>query len=352
LSGNFLLYGSYGYTGQLITELAVERGLHPILAGRDAARLKKQAEQYGLPYRSFALDDAQALDAALAEVDLILLAAGPFQHTYKAAAAACLRTGRHYLDITGEVSVFEGLAKMDAAARQAGVMLLPGAGFDVVPSDCLAAHLKRRMPEATHLTIAIRSQGGGVSQGTALTMLEGIHLPGAVRRDGRLQSLITGSVRRSFDFGRGPRQAINITWGDLSTAYWSTKIPNIETFMSFNPQMTRMLGLSGSLRWLLGMKLVKQILAKGIKSGPAGPNAEQRKTGRNLLYAEVRDAQGRQAAARLETPESYALTAITSLMIVEKVLKGQVMPGFQTPSTAYGADLILEVPTTRRVDLD
>ena len=352
MNGKFLLYGSYGYTGQLIAELAVQLGMSPILAGRDAGRLKQQAQQLGLPFQAFSLEDTAALDKALSEVDLILLAAGPFQHTYQPVAAACLRTGRHYLDITGEIAVFEGLAKMDAAARQAGVMLLPGSGFDVVPSDCLAAHLKGRLPDATHLTIAIRSQGGGFSQGTALTMLEGIHLPGAVRKEGRLQSLVTGSVQRSFDFGRGPRPAVNIAWGDLSTAYWSTQIPNIETFMSFSPGINRMLGLSGSLRGLLGLKIVKGLLARAVKSGPAGPSAEQRRTGRTYLYAEVRNAQGKQAAARLETPETYALTAVTSLMIAEKIMQGQMKPGFQTPSTVYGAGLILEVPTTRQVDLD
>ncbi len=146
---NFLLYGSYGYSGGLIAEQAAAQGLAPILAGRDAQRLKAQAQRLGLPYRCFPLSDAGALDAALGEVEAVLHCAGPFVHTFRQMAEACLRTQRHYVDISGEIPGFEALAGLDAQAREAGVMLLPGAGFDVVPSDCLALHMKNRLPTAS-----------------------------------------------------------------------------------------------------------------------------------------------------------------------------------------------------------
>jgi len=144
LTQQFLLYGSYGYTGSLIVEQAVRQGLRPILCGRDDVRLKAQADSLGLDRRTISLDDSKALDVALREVSLVLNCAGPFQHTYKPIMEACLRTGRHYLDITGEIGVFEAIAAQDAVARKAGIMLLPGIGFDVVPSDCLAAHIGNR----------------------------------------------------------------------------------------------------------------------------------------------------------------------------------------------------------------
>ncbi len=170
----FLLYGSYGYSGALIADLAVRNGMRPILAGRNAVRLKAQAETLGLEHRPISLDDFTSLEAALKEVPLVLHCAGPFSHTFKPMVDACLRTGRHYLDITGEIAVFEALAARDAEAQQEGVMLLPGVGFEVVPSDCLVAHLKQRLPEATHLTLAIGSLGGGLSHGTTLTSIEGL----------------------------------------------------------------------------------------------------------------------------------------------------------------------------------
>ena len=99
--------------------------------------------------------------------------AGPFSATSKPMADACLRTGTHYFDITGEIDVFEALAARDAEATKAGIMLLPGVGFDVVPSDCLAVHLKQRMPDAIDLKISI---GGlnALSHGTAKSMVEGV----------------------------------------------------------------------------------------------------------------------------------------------------------------------------------
>src|SRR5262249_40507376 len=159
----------YGYTGELIARLAAERGHRPVLAGRNADALRPLAAELGLESRAFALDDPAAVAKGIAGAPLVLPCAGPFARPHKAMAAACLASRAHYLDITGEIAVFESLARRDREAREAGVMLLPGAGFDVVPSDCLAAHLKRRLPEATHLALGLQAMAG-VSRGTARTM--------------------------------------------------------------------------------------------------------------------------------------------------------------------------------------
>src|SRR5512143_1216512 len=98
---NFLIYGSYGYTGELVVELAVREGLRPVLAGRNEHKLKAQAARTGLEYRAFRLEDTAAMDAALREVDAVLHCAGPFVHTYRQMVEACLRTRRHYVDISG-----------------------------------------------------------------------------------------------------------------------------------------------------------------------------------------------------------------------------------------------------------
>src|SRR5688572_33240481 len=164
---SFLIYGSYGYTGQLIVDRAIKEGLHPILAGRDEKKLHAQAKKYNLEYRAFSLEETSKLDSALQEVDAVLHCAGPFVYTFRQMAEACLRTKKHYVDISGEIPGFEALATMDAQAKEAGIMLLPGAGFDVVPSDCLAAHLKKRLPEARQFRLFLRGVGAGVSRGTA-----------------------------------------------------------------------------------------------------------------------------------------------------------------------------------------
>jgi short subunit dehydrogenase-like uncharacterized protein len=221
---SFLLYGAYGYTGSLIARIAITQGLRPVLAGRKAAPVADLARDLGLEHRVFDLDDAAAVDQGLRGMLAVLHCAGPFNRTSKPMADACLRTAVHYLDITGEVSVFEALAARNAEAKAAGVMLLPGVGFDVVPTDCLAAQLKQRLPSATRLTLAITSLGR-VSRGTATTVVENAGGGGLVRKGGVLTPVPAAWKTRSIGFGEGPVKAITIPWGDVSTAYYSTGIP-------------------------------------------------------------------------------------------------------------------------------
>jgi short subunit dehydrogenase-like uncharacterized protein len=347
----FLLYGSYGYTGALIAELAVRRGMNPILSGRDAVCLQAQAELLGFEYRPISLDDPKALEAALEEVPMVLNCAGPFQHTYKPIVDACLRTGRHYVDITGEIGVFESLAAQDTEARKAGIMLLPGMGFDVVPSDCLAAHLKRRLPEATHLTLAIGGLRSGISRGTLLTSLEGLPGKGVVRKEGKIVQVPLLWKTRQIDFGRGPRTAANFPWGDVSTAYYSTGINNIETYMVLPRSVMRLAPILRQISGLFSLKIIQGFLQRQVMKMPPGPSVEKRRQASVRLWGEARDDTGRRAVSRLETPDGYDLTAETALRGAERVLAGDFKPGFQTPSLAYGADFIIEFEGVSREDI-
>ena len=242
-----LIYGSTGYTGRLIVAEALARGLRPTLAGRSADAVRAQAQSLGLEWRAARIDDPAGLGAALSGAAVVLHCAGPFAHTWRAMSDACLRSGAHYLDITGEIAVFEGLASRDAEARAAGIMLLPGVGFDVVPSDCLAAHLARRLPSAVRLTLAFRSLGG-TSRGTRMTMIEKLGSPGAIRRNGKIVPVPQAWRTRRIDFGDGKlRDATTIPWGDVSTAFHSTGIPNIEVYVSMRPALRRAAIVS---RWL------------------------------------------------------------------------------------------------------
>lgn len=351
MTSTFLLYGANGYTGELVARLARERGLHPLLAGRDAAKIKPLATELGFEHVSFALDDRAKMDAALKNVAVVLHCAGPFSRTSKPMADGCLRTGTHYLDITGEISVFESLAARRAEAEAARVMLLPGVGFDVVPSDCLAAHLKRRLPSANHLTLAIQGLGR-ISHGTATTMVENINRGGVVRRDGRLTPVPSAWRTREVDFGRGPTKATTIPWGDISTAFHSTGIPNIEVYAAVPTAARRMMKASRPLGPLLATAPVQRFLKNRIKAQPAGPSAGEREHGKSFVWGEVSDDAGQHKQSRLSGPEGYTLTARTALAVVERVLAGIAPVGFQTPSLAYGADFILEIEGVVREDLD
>src|SRR5688500_14643652 len=183
----FLIYGANGYVGEGAARLAVTQGLRPVLAGRNAAKIETLAEELGLEHHAFGLDDPAALDRAMAGVPLVLHLAGPYLHTSRPMVDACLRAGVNYLDITGEIPVFQQLAAREAEAKERNVMLLPAVGFDVVPTDCLAVHLHQRLPTATHLTLAFHSVGpAGLPPGTQRTAIELLPFGDRVRRDGRL----------------------------------------------------------------------------------------------------------------------------------------------------------------------
>lgn len=346
-----LIYGAYGYTGELLTRGAAARGLPAILAGRDRGRLDALARQHGLEARVVGLDDPRALDAALDGVTVVAHAAGPFVRTARPMVEACLRTRTHYLDITGELDVFEALFARDAEARSAGVMLLPGAGFDVVPSDCLAAHLARRLPSATHLALAFKGLSK-TSRGTALTTIEHLGLGGRVRRDGVIVTVPLGSLVRRIDFGRGPQLAAAIPWGDVSTAFHSTGIPNIEVYLPAPRPLLMGMRAIGAAPALVGSRPARRLLSWLVKMGPAGPSDEDRAQGGATLWGEATNATGERVTARLTTTDGYTLTRDAVLAIAERVLAGEVRPGFQTPSRAYGADFVLTLPGAAREDLD
>lgn len=350
MTARFMIYGATGYTGKLVARTAKALGMQPLLAGRNEARLKSIAGQHGFEYQAFSLDDTAALTSALSQVDAVLHIAGPFAHTSKPMLDACIKTKTHYLDITGEIDVFEACAARDAEAREAGIMILPGVGFDVVPSDCLAAHMKARMPDAVELTLAIVGLGQ-MSRGTAKTGVESVGLGTRVRRDGEIVS-VAKPLRREFDFGQGAKQGIAIGWGDVSTAFHSTGIPNITVYFEASPQLEQMANMGGFTRWLASRSFMQKRLKAQIDAQPEGPTDAERRAGHAVLLGEAVNAAGDRVVSKLQTPEGYTLTAMTSLETVRRVLGGQFQPGFQTPSRAYGAGYIVEFDGCTLQDLN
>lgn len=347
-NGRFLVYGAYGYTGELIARYAAERGLEPIVAGRNEAKTREIAEKHGFDLRVFSLDDRAEIDAALAEVDVVLHCAGPFSLTSRPMVEACIRNRKHYTDITGEIAVFEACAARGKQAEDAGVMLMPGVGFDVVPSDCLAMHLKDRLPTATHLSLAFYGMGR-LSHGTQATMTMNVGKGGAIRRDGKITPVPAAWKTREINFGEVTKTGVTIPWGDVATAYHSTGIPNIEVYTVVPPSNLKMLKMSRYLGWFLATGFAQKYLQSNIP--PGGPSDDERAKGRTLMWGEATDDSGNRVESRQQGPEGYTLTAIAALNIVEKILAGNFMPGYQTPAKAYGADLVLEIDAVTREDV-
>ena len=349
MTSDFLLYGSNGFVGSVIARRAVEQGLNPILAGRSEQAIKAQASQLGLEHKVFRLEDEQALEEAVGSVQAVLHCAGPYIHTFEPMVEACLRQRTHYMDITGEIPVLEQLQDRDQRAKQREVMILPAVGFDVVPTDCLAVHLKNRLPSATRLALAFHGEGpAGMPPGTANTLVEMLPHGIQIRRQSRLVRAQDFEPRR-IDFGAGPRLAYRLTWGDIFTAYFSTGIPNIQNYTVLSKSQVMALGVVRRVRPLFNLGFVRRLARQAL---PAGSTEAERAETHVHVWGEVKDEQGRRAAARLHGPEGgVEWTSMAALTTISRVLNGQFKPGFQTPASVYGPDFVLEVEGVQREDL-
>jgi len=338
---NFFIYGAYGYTGRLITEHAVKQGLTPILGGRDAEKTEELAKQYELDFVILDANDSEKWNNVLPKVSLVLNCAGPFTLTVKDIVPKCIEHNVHYLDITGEIEVFEYIQGLNQDALNNKVILMPGVGFDVVPTDCLSSQLHTKLPTATHLELAFMGTSG-VSRGTALSMARRFHNGGTIRENGKLKMIPLASEDKLIHFGEKDRLCVTIAWGDVFTAYHSTKIENIKVYTGVSEKTLKSLRTYRKFKTLANTKLAQWCFQKIIRSKIDGPSAIKRATCITHLWGKVIDSTtGQTIEAELTTPESYHLTALTALESTIRVLKGKCKPGYQTPVTAFGKDYIL-----------
>lgn len=337
--GRWMLYGANGYTGRLIIEEALKRGHRPLLAGRSAGPIEALAEETGLDHVVVDLGDPLALRESLSDIHTVLHAAGPFSATSEPMVAAALETGTHYLDITGEIGVFEATFRRDKEAKESGVTLISGVGFDVVPTDCLALQLSQALPDAQHLDLAFCALGG-VSRGTATTAVEGLPEGNWERQDGRLVPTPVAGLVMRVPFADRERDAVSIPWGDLSTAWRTTHIPNIRTFMAMPQSTIRWARRLGRFRGLMGWSWIQAALRAVVRHTVRGPDTQARAKGVSHVWGEVRDLEGNRVRGGLQAPEGYTLTALAAVAAVDRLLTDDVDTGALTPATAFGADFI------------
>lgn len=346
-----LIYGANGYSGRMIVAASLARGIRPIVAGRNAAQVAAVGKELGLEHRAFDLGDTTALDQGLAGVTVVLHCAGPFSATARPMLEACIRHHVHYLDITGEFHVIEDVAKHDAELRAAGVMAMSGTGMDVVPSDCLVAHMKLRMPDAIKLELYIRALEK-LSPGTATSFVENMGLPNVVRENGLLIEKVAGADRRVVEFNGKRVSLVGLPWGDISSGWRTTGIPNISVFMSLMPGAAPMIRLGGLFRGILQLPSVQNFFKRMALRWLPGPSQDYCASESAEFIAKASNAAGQQCLSYLITKEGYALTAEVASAIALRVLNGAAEPGFQTPGKLFGPDFILEFDDSHREDLD
>jgi short subunit dehydrogenase-like uncharacterized protein len=345
---DWMIYGAYGYTGELIAREAKFRGLKPVLAGRSRAKLEPLARELGFEMAVFELSDAASVVShlkALPGLRAVLLCAGPFVDTSAVMVQACLQARLHYLDITGEIQVFEQTMRQHAQAQAAGVVLCSGVGFDVIPTDCVAAALKEALPDAVELSLGIDTPQN-LSPGTLKSYVDGMGNGGCVRRNGELTTVPLASIVRTIDFGQGKKLAMAVPWGDVSTAYHSTGIPNVAVF--FPTSRLEVLGakIVNHLGPFMRSRAWRSLVDKGIRVAVNGPSAQARAASPSYIWGEAVNAKGERRTAWLKTGNGYDLTVTGALAIVTHLLDPAhgAAGGAYTPSRLLGAGLVSRLP--------
>jgi len=336
-----MIYGANGYSGDLIARYAKEKGFKPIIAGRNENEILALAHELSLESLVFDLANINTITENIKNVDVVIHCAGPFSQTAESMIKACLQSKTHYLDITGEIEVFELAKSYDKKAQEAGIVICPGVGFDVIPTDCLASQLKTLMPDATHLALGFDSKSG-FSPGTAKTSVEGLSIGGRVRKEGDIIQVPLAYKTRKIDFGNGEKLAMTIPWGDVSTAYFTTNIPNIEVYIPASPNLVKKLKRMNYFKPVLGLKFVQNFLKKRIDKTVKGPSEETRAKLNTYLWGEVINAKGESKELRLETSNGYTLTMTGGLKMVEHALETE-KAGYYTPSTLVNDQLLKEI---------
>lgn len=346
----WMIYGANGYTGELIARAAVKQGLRPLLAGRSLEKVQKLAQELGTDAVAFSLDNATQAAAAINGCSIVLNCAGPFSATAEPMMKACLQAKAHYLDITGEIAVFELAQSLHQQAKAAGIVICPGVGFDVIPTDCVAAALKAALPDATHLALGFDSRSG-FSPGTAKTSVEGLAQGGKIRRDGKIVSVPLAYKVRRIDFGDGEKEAMTIPWGDVSTAYHTTGIPDIEVFIPGSPAMIANAKRANYFRCLLGIRWVQNLIKARIEKTVKGPDEAKRATMPTYVWGEATNARGERKTARIRTANGYSLTITGSLAVVDYLLQQQPEGGAYTPARLISPELVSQLPESGEMQI-
>lgn len=347
----WMIYGCYGYSGKLLAEEAARRGMTPVVAGRNEVKTRAVANDLGLPYCVVSLENQAQLEAALEGIDLVMHCAGPFSSTSAPMIDACMNTRTHYFDISGEIEVFEHAHTrvINDAAKAKGIIVCPGSGFDVIPTDCLAMSLADAMPDARTLTLGF-SGFADLAPGTAKTMVEGMAKPVMARRDGEI---INSSLRvREIDYGSGPQQSMTLSWGDVSTAYYTTGIPNIEVYTSATDKEVFSNRLAALFRPLFRLNTVQKYLKNRLGRKIVGPDTARRKNQRLKIWGEVSNAAGLRMHGYLETTSGYEVTITGPLAIVEYMMTAAELPaGSVTPSMLMGKDFVSRLPDCTEITI-
>lgn len=300
--------------------------------------------------RLFSLHDSAHVVQQLQGIDAVVSCAGPFSATARPMIEACIKAGTHYFDITGELDVFEFAhsARIDEAARAAGIAVCPGIGFDVIPTDCIARALADELPDATELHLGL-SGNMAVSPGTAKSMIEGLANGTKARRNGKIVNIPLQVS--DIDYGKGSQLSMSISWGDVSTAFYTTGIPNITVSWPASNKDIRQARIAGYIRPLLRLNRVQDFLKKRVDKRVRGPGAEHRDKSPVMVWGEVKNTAGDTVTAMIQTANGYSVTCDAPPLIIQHLLKNDIPTGSQTPAGLFGKNFICTVSGSSSIEI-
>ncbi len=335
-----MVYGANGYSAQLIIEELIARGIKPILAGRNLESIRSVAEKFSCYYRVIDLNYDNESKNSLQDIHTLINCAGPFKYTAKDMIDYCLATKTNYIDITGEIPAFAYAFGCNNRAKESGIVILPGAGFDVIPTDCLAKRLSEQMPDAVKLKLGFVNRKGGISRGTTLTSLEFISGKGKVRRNGKVIDSPIGEfnvkvLREEFSL-----YGISIPWGDVFTAHISTGIPNIEVYMGVHKFLFLFKRILFLLLHIFNIPFIKRLSKNIVSRNIIGPDKETRDNTQTFIWGKVENERGESIEQIYRVMEGYNLTAKGAAESVIRILRNELKPGMYTPSLAFGSDFL------------
>jgi short subunit dehydrogenase-like uncharacterized protein len=347
----WVIYGATGYAGKRVAAEAVKRGLTPILAGRSKTQLEEVGHELGLETRCFTLDEPANIRASLADIALLVNAAGPFTFTASALCEACITTGTNYIDITGEMDVLSASFELNTAAKEAGVLIVSGAGFDVVPSDCLAMSLANSVNSPVRLFLAL-IEGDSFSKGSVATFLRHVSKGFFCLRNNHLIRIRPGTMCMDVDLGFQRQYLMPFPWGDLITAKESTGIENITTYSGcsrmnavFSRVLFPVLGLVYKSKTILSWRLER------LNNNHRNPTEEELSARKTYVWGRVENEAGDAKDGLLETPDGYTFTDISVVEAAILFLEGKLdkLSGALTPTQAFGLGFAESLPGVKRV---
>lgn len=333
MKNKILIYGALGYTGNLFVTRALDKEL-PMVLGARKEKVREIAEAIGSEYRIFEIKNTADILPFLSDVFLVVNFANIQFSLNKALIEACIQSGTHYIDLGSEYYDISEVHKYHEASIASGSMLMPGYGFNLVPTDIAADIAHQFLPDANELIFGFAAIGES-SRGTVKSVLRDATRKGFFRKDGKLQAIAPAVEEIQFAAdGRQYTLVNNPLMGEVITAWEGTKIPSIKTYSYFPWILVQF--MKGRLNWLR-----KFLLKYAGLFFPAGPTEKQLRSGYSYSWVEAKNAD-KKVLITIKGPEAYLFTVQIIQQLIRQLVKGKVSSGFIRPAF-FGRELIESV---------